>query len=79
MKEESEREACLFFEGTREGARCKVSRRRCRRDRVREHPTKGETAKDHFDVMGVMTSNSVQSVQAGLISARVMQSYSTLK
>lgn len=67
----------FFFGGTREGARYKVSRRR--RHRVREHPTKGETAKDHFDVMGVMTSNSVQSVQAGLISARVMQSYSTLK
>lgn len=67
----------FFFGGAREVARYKVSRRR--RHRVHEHPTKGETAKDHFDVMGVMTSNSVQSVLAGLISARVMQSYSTLK
>lgn len=65
-----------FFGDAREGTRCKVSHHR-----VCKRLTRGEAAKDHFDVMGVMTSNSVHvhSVQAGLLSARVMQSYSTLK
>lgn len=74
MKEESKREAVLSF-------RLFFSLQKLDATTAfRERPNqKGETAKHHFDVMRVMTSNSVQSEQADLISARVMQSYSTLK